>query len=359
MPKPSLNWLLVFVPLSVAAEVVLNQPVLAFATACLAILPLAGLIGRATEQLALHAGPRVGGVLNATFGNITELIIGVLLVAAGEFDVVKASLIGSIIGNLVLVLGASYLAGGLRHPRGQRFSGPAARVHSSSLLLAVTGMVMPAAFVLISPSDTSLQRWVISGTVAVVLIVLYVTALVFTLGPGRPILHDTLLVGPRPSEDAPEWSPRRSVLVLLAAAVVVGLESELLVRSLEPTLAALHLNKVFIGMFVVAIIGNAAEHASAVVFALRNKMDISIEIAFSSSTQIAMLVAPLLVLVSPLLGHPMDFVFLLIEVVAVTLSTLIVSVIATDGRSNWLEGAQLLAVYVILGVSTLFITTHP
>jgi Ca2+:H+ antiporter len=152
------------------------------------------------------------------------------------------------------------------------------------------------------------------------------------------------------------WSARTAVLVLLAAALVVGLESELLVVSLEPTLAALHLKKVFVGMFVVAIIGNAAEHSSAVLFALRNKMDVSIEIAFNSSTQIAMLVAPLLVIVSPLLGHPMDFVFLTIEVVAVTLSTLIVAVIATDGRSNWLEGAQLLAVYIILGVSTFFFT---
>ncbi|HEY4028168.1 MAG TPA: calcium/proton exchanger, partial [Candidatus Dormibacteraeota bacterium] len=289
----------------------------------------------------------------------TELIIGVLLVAAGEFDVVKASLIGSIIGNLVLVLGASYLAGGLRHPRGQRFSGPAVRAHSSSLLLAVTGMVMPAAFVLISPSDTSVQRGVVSGTVAVVLIVLYVVALVFTHGPGRAATRDTFSMGARPAEAPPTWSVRTAVLVLLAAALVVGLESELLVRSLEPTLTTLHLSKVFIGMFVVAIIGNAAEHASAVVFALRDKMDLSIEIAFNSSTQIAMLVAPALVLLSPLLGHPMDFVFRTIEVVAVTLSTLIVSVITADGRSTWLEGAQLLAVYIILGVSTFFITNQP
>jgi Ca2+:H+ antiporter len=357
--RPKLNWLLVFVPISLAADLLLHQPVVVFITACLAIVPLAGLIGTATEQLADRAGPTVGGLLNATFGNVTEVIIGVLLVWAGQFEVVKASLIGSILGNLVLVLGAAYLAGGLRHRGGgQRFDAKAARAHSTSLLLAVAGMVMPAVFVQVSLSETPAQKETISLVVAAVLIVLYVAALVYSLrggsngdrgiGPARPRL-------PREVEE-PAWSARRAVLVLLATAIVVGIESELLVGSLEPTLTTLHLSKVFVGLFVIAFVGNVAEHASAVFFALRNKMDIAIEIAFSSSTQIALLVAPLLVFVSLLAARQMDFIFIPIEVVAVTLATLIVSVIAGDGRSNWLEGAQLLGVYVILAVSTLFVS---
>jgi Ca2+:H+ antiporter len=353
-PTPSLYWLLLFVPVSLAAELFLRQPVIVFVTSCLAIVPLAGLIGLATEQLADRAGPTVGGLLNATFGNVTELIIGILLVSAGEFEVVKASLIGSILGNLVLVLGAAYLAGGLRHRGGQRFDAKAARGYSTSLLLAVAGTVMPAVFVQAAMHETTAQKEAISLVVAAVLIVLYIAALVYSLrgngdrrsGPARP--HAA-----RESEE-PRWSVARSVLVLLLTAVVVGVESELLVGSLEPTLAALHLSRVFVGMFVIAFVGNVAEHASAVIFALRNKMDLAIEIAFNSSTQIALLVAPLLVFVSLLTAMHMDFIFIAIEVVAVTLATVIVSVITMDGRSNWLEGAQLLAVYVILAVSTLF-----
>lgn len=360
-PKPTLNWLLVFVPISLAADFVLHQPVVVFITSCLAIVPLAGLIGRATEQLAERSGPTVGGLLNATFGNVTELIIGILLVWAGEFEVVKASLIGSILGNLVLVLGAAYLVGGLRHRSGgQRFDAKAARAHSTSLLLAVAGLVMPAVFVVVSQHETTAQTEVISLVVGFVLIVLYVSALAFTLftsgvnGDRRVAVART--TRPPRDEPEPEWSARRAVVVLLVTALAVGIESELLVGSLEPTLAALHLSRVFVGMFVIAFIGNVAEHASAVLFALRNKMDIAIEIAFSSSTQIALLVAPLLVFISLLAARHMDFIFIPIEVVAVTLATLIVSVIAMDGRSNWLEGAQLLGVYVILAVSTLFVS---
>lgn len=347
MPKPSLRWLLIFVPLSFVAEFAFQQPVLVFVLSCLAIIPLAGLIGQATDQLAIRAGPRVGGLLNATFGNVTELIIAILLVRAREFDVVKASLIGSIIGNLVLVLGAAYLLGGLRFAE-QRFSARAVAVHSTSLLLAVAGLLMPALFVL-TARETGAQREVVSITVATVLIALYAAGLLFIL-----VTH-THLFGSRPADERPEWSAARAVIVLVVAAVVVGVESEFLVGSLQPTVDALGLSRLFVGLFVVAIVGNAAEHASAVVFALRNKMEITIEIAFGSSTQIALLVAPLLVFISLAMGHPMDFVFSTFEVVAVALATLIVSVISLDGRSNWLEGLQLLAVYVILGVSFFYV----
>lgn len=347
MPRPSLSWLLVFVPASLAAEFFGHQPVLVFVTSSIAIIPLAGLIGQATDQLAVRAGPRVGGLLNATFGNVTEVIIAILLVRAGEFDVVKASLIGSILGNLVLVLGAAYLAGGLRFEE-QRFDARSAGMHSASLLLAVAGLVMPAVFVFVA-QETQVEREVVSTAVAGVLMVIYVAAVLFSLRTSTRIL------GVRPTGERARWSARRSVAVLLVAALVVGLESELLVGSLEPAVAALNLSKVFVGLFVVSIVGNAAEHASAVVFALRNKMDVAIEIALSSSTQIALLVAPLLVFISLAMGHPMDFVFTAFEVAAVTLATLIVSVISFDGRTNWLEGLQLLGVYVIMAVSLFYV----
>ena len=347
MPRPSVYWLLVFVPVSLVFEFVLKQPVAIFATSCVAILPLAALLGRATDELAIHSGPRVGGLLNATFGNITELIISILLVAAGEFTVVKASLIGSIVGNLFLVLGASILAGGLRF-REQEFSVRSAGVHSSSLLLAVAALLMPAIFVNTTPSTPS-QRLVVSAVVAVVLIVLYGAALLFTL-----VTHVHLFRAPASDEQA-DWSFRRAILVLLLAAIVVGVESEFLVGSLEPTVRALGLSKVFVGLVIVAIIGNAAEHASAVFFAIRNKMDVAVEISFGSSTQIALFVAPLLVFVSLAIGRPMDFVFSGLEVVAVALATIIVAAIVVDGRSNWLEGAQLLGAYVIIATTFFFV----
>jgi Ca2+:H+ antiporter len=347
MRRPNIYWLLVFVPVSAVADLVLHQPVLIFATACMAIVPLAALIGRATDQLAVRAGARVGGLLNASFGNVTELIISILLIRAGEFDVVKASLIGSILGNILLVLGGSYLAGGLRFKE-QRFSSRSAAVHSSSLLLAVSGLVMPAVFVALA-NDTAAQREVVSVTVGGVLILLYGAALLFTL-----VTH-THLFGVRQTEEQAEWSAARAVIVLLVAAVAVGVESEFLVGSLEPATASLGLSKVFVGLFVVAIIGNAAEHASAIIFALRNQMDISIEIAFGSSTQIALFVAPLLVFVSLPLGKPMDFVFSAYEVIAVTLAALIVAVTSRDGRSDWLVGLQLLGIYVILGISLFYV----
>jgi Ca2+:H+ antiporter len=347
MPRPSVYWLLVFVPISFLFEFVLHQPVGIFLTCAVAILPLAALLGRATDELAIHAGPRVGGLLNATFGNITELIISVLLISAGEFTVVKASLIGSIVGNLFLVLGASVLAGGLRFPE-QGFSIRSAGVHTSSLLLAVTALLMPALFVSTTPSSGA-QRLSLSVVVAIVLVLLYVAALVFT-----QVTHEHLFRTPQSDEKA-EWSRRRSVLVLFLAAIVVGVESEFLVGSLDPTVQALGLSKVFVGLVLVAIIGNAAEHASAVFFALRNKMDVALEISFGSATQIALFVAPLLVFISLVLGRPMDFVFSGLEVIAVALATISVSAIVLDGRSNWLEGAQLLGAYVIVCATFFFV----
>jgi Ca2+:H+ antiporter len=346
--KPRFNLLLLLVPVSLVSEFVLQNELLTFLTAAGAILPLAGLIGRATEELALHAGPRVGGLLNATFGNVTELIIAVFLILDDEIEVVKASLTGSILGNMLLVLGLSFLVGGLRHQE-QSYNARAAGVHASSLILAVIGLLMPTLFARTTGEHGIVEREVVSATVAAVLMVLYALALVFVM-----VTHEHLFRTPTGDEE-PTWSRARAVALLLVATGLVAVESEVLVGALEPALEDLGLSKFFVGLILVPIIGNAAEHSSAVLFAARDKVDVTLEIAIGSSTQIALFVAPALVFVSLVVGHPMDFVFTSFEVAAVGLSTLIVALISLDGRSNWLEGAQLIAAYAIIAISFFFV----
>lgn len=348
--RPSLEWLLVLVPVSVALELAGGNELLVFFTSALAILPLAGLIGRSTEQLALHTGPRIGGLVNATFGNVTELIIAIFLILEDQTEIVKASLTGSILGNLLLVLGISFLVGGLKHEE-QTYNARAATIHSTSLVLAVTALLMPALFAITQDSATPLEREVVSGTVAAVLIALYAAALAFML-----VTHEHLFRTPDP-EEHPSWSRTKAIVVLLAATAFVALEAELLVGSLEPALENLGLSELFVGLIVIPIIGNAAEHSSAVLFALRNKLDVTLEIAIGSSTQIALFVAPALVFISLLVAHPMDFIFSTFEVAAVALSTILVFMISSDGRSNWLEGAQLTGAYVIMAISFFFVET--
>src|ERR1700704_4713187 len=268
LAKPSLDWLLLFVPVSIVADL-LHQPVAVFISSGLAIVPLAGLIGRSTEQVAPRVGPRLGGLLNATFGNITELIVAVLLIRADSFLIVKASLIGSILGNLLLVLGLAFIVGGLRHKE-QHFNPRAAGVHSASLLLAVAGLLMPALLILTTPDVGFVQKEIVSAIVAIVLIVLYVAALVFT-----EITHAHLFESKDPQEQAALWSMRTSVIVLVVAALLVGLESELLVGSLTPAIEALRLPPIFVGLILIPIIGNAAEHSSAIFFAVKNRVDIT------------------------------------------------------------------------------------
>ena len=346
--RPRLEWLLIFVPLSVVSDFVLHAELLTFLSAAAAILPLAGIIGRATEQLALHAGQRMGGLLNATFGNVTELIIAVFLILDDEIEVVKASLTGSILGNMLLVLGLSFLVGGLRHQE-QSYNARAAGVHASSLILAVIGLLMPTLFARTTGEHGIVEREVVSATVAAVLMVLYALALVFVM-----VTHEHLFRTPTGDEE-PTWSRARAVALLLVATGLVAVESEVLVGALEPALEDLGLSKFFVGLILVPIIGNAAEHSSAVLFAARDKVDVTLEIAIGSSTQIALFVAPALVFVSLVVGHPMDFVFTSFEVAAVGLSTLIVALISLDGRSNWLEGAQLIAAYAIIAISFFFV----
>ena len=345
--KPSLDWLLVLVPIAIVLEVAGGPDLAIFLTSAGAILPLAGLIGRSTEQLALHVGPRLGGLINATFGNVTELILAIFLLLEGRIAIVKASLTGSILGNLLLVLGLSFFLGGLKHEE-QEYNARSASVHATSLVLAVAGLLMPALFA--HGGDHSLiQREVVSGTVAAVLITLYLAALAFTL-----VTHEHLFHTPDANEE-PSWSRGRAIGYLLGSTVLVALMSEFLVGSLDTAIESLGLSEAFVGLILIPIIGNAAEHSSAVMFALRNKVDVTLEIAIGSSTQIALFVAPALVFISLLVGHPMDFIFSTFEVAAVAVSTFLVFMISVDGRSNWLEGAQLMGAYGIMAISFYFV----
>ncbi|MEA2446788.1 MAG: Ca2+:H+ antiporter, partial [Actinomycetota bacterium] len=307
----------------------------------------AGLIGHATEDLAARVGPQKGGLLNATFGNVTELIIAFFLIMDGQLQVVKASITGSIIGNVLLVLGLSFLVGGWKRPE-QTFNAGAAGLHSASLVIAVVGLLMPAMFAL-TPEATNFREEAVSVGVSVVLILTYISTLFFSLKTHRAFFRTDFDHGD------PNWSIGFATGLLAGATVFVALLSEFLVSSLEPTVEALGVSKLFVGLIVVPIVGNAAEHSSAIMLAAKNKMDVSIEIAIGSSTQIALFVAPVLVFASLAIGHPMNFIFSGFEIAAVAFSSAILGFIALDGRSNWLEGAQLLAAYLIMAISFFFL----
>lgn len=345
--KPKLDWLLVFVPIAIVLELMHAAGPAIFVTAALAILPLAGIIGHATEDLAARSGPQVGGLLNATFGNVTEMIIAFFLIMQGEIEVVKASITGSIIGNVLVVLGLSFLVGGWSRVE-QTFNRASAGLHSASLVIAVVALLMPALFSL-STDTTHFRTEAVSVGVSSVLIALYVLSLLFAFKTHRNLFRSTFEHG------EPKWSMGKAMGVLGGATVFVALMSEFLVGALEETVEEVGLSKLFVGLIIVPLVGNAAEHSSAIFLAAKDKMDVSIEIAIGSSTQIALFIAPLLVFVSLAVGHPMDYIFSGIEIAAVAFSSAILGFIALDGRSNWFEGAQLLAAYLIMAISFFFL----
>jgi Ca2+:H+ antiporter len=345
--KPRLEWLLVLVPVAVVLEVTHATPMAIFTTSALAILPLAGLIGHATEDLAARVGPQKGGLLNATFGNVTEMIIAFFLILEGEIEVVKASITGSIIGNVLLVLGFAFLVGGWTRVQ-QTFNRASAGLHSASLVIAVVGLMMPALFAL-SPQATFFREEAVSIGVSIVLLATYASMLLFSLKTHRALLRSEFDHGEA------KWSVGFATGLLAGATVLVALMSEFLVGALEPTVEELGMSKLFVGLIVVPIVGNAAEHSSAIFLAAKDKMDVSIEIAIGSSTQIALFVAPVLVFLSLAVGNPMDLMFSNFEIAAVAFSSAILGFIALDGRSNWLEGVQLLAAYLIMAISFFFL----
>jgi len=350
-----LNGLLIFVPISaLLANFGPHTPtvqVMVFISACLAVIPLAGIMGHATEELAKHLGPNAGGLLNATFGNAAELIIALFALRAGLLDVVQASITGSILGNLLLVLGLALLLGG-RNRRFQSFNRTLAGMHSSMLVLAVAGLMVPAVFVHSLPglaeahgAATDSDVWYLSLSVSGVLMVTYLLGLFFSLKTHRAVFE-----GSDETEPA-HWSRGKALTVLTAATAFVAWMSEMLVHSLEPMTQALNLSPVFVGVIVIPIIGNAAEHATAVTTAMKDKMDISLGIAIGSSTQIALFVAPFLVFASMLFGYKLSLIFTTVELVSVAFGVAIVAWIAHDGETHWYEGVLLLAVYAVISLA--------
>ncbi|MGH8384878.1 MAG: calcium/proton exchanger [Pseudomonas sp.] len=349
-----LIWMLVFVPVAILLEFFApERHLLVFLAAALAIIPLAGLLGKATEHLAEHAGDGVGGLLNATFGNATELIIALSAMRAGLYDVVKASIVGSIVGNILLVLGAAMLAGGLRH-QDQHYNATGARSQATLLTLAAIALVIPAAYnaVISARAPDGLQA--LSLYISLVLLVVYGLFLVYSL-----ITHKSRFSGdPSVAHDSHEtrpWSIGKALLVLAVATGLIAWVSEILVATIEPSARQLGLSNLFVGVFLVAILGNAAEHASAITAAMKNRMDLALAIAIGSSVQVALFVAPVLVLASYFVSAvPMDLAFSNGLVLSMLLAVLITGQVAGDGRSDWLKGVQLLAVYLILGLAYFF-----
>lgn len=367
-PAPTLErllqLLLVFIPLAAVAAWRGWGSLYVFSFACLAIVPLAGIMGEATERISARLGAGVGGLLNATFGNAAELIIALAAIQRGLYDVVKASLTGSIIGNVLLVLGGALLAGGLKRER-QTFDRAAAAAGSTLLALAAIGLLVPAVFHYVVDShvvraemtrarEVVLERG-LSLEIAIVLFLAYILSLIFSLKT-----HRHLYAGQAPPEEEAAQARavplRRALITLLVATGLIAWMSELLVGSVEETAHALGMTQVFIGVVVVAIIGNAAEHSTAILAAMRNKMDLSLSISIGSSIQIALFVAPVLVFVSYFTPHgPMDLRFTPFEVLAVAVSMGVVNLVSQDGESNWLEGALMLAVYSILALAFYFL----
>jgi Ca2+:H+ antiporter len=358
--KEPFYWLLLAVPVAVVLHFAGAGELWVFLASAVAIVPLAGLMGRSTENLAETLGAGVGGLLNATFGNAAELIIALMMLrrGSGYHDYVKASLTGSIIGNILLVLGLAVLVGGFRYPR-QTFNRTAAGMGATLLALASIGLLVPTLFFYIyhqgvpptGEGTANLEH--LSEEIACILALTYVVSLVFSLKT-----HQHLFAGPEEGlptageNHGPEWDRKTAVIVLLAATALVAVMSEFLAGSVEHAAEAVGMNKVFVGVIVVAMVGNAAEHSTAVMVAFKDKMDLAFNIAVGSSLQIALFVAPVLVFASLVLGdRPMDLHFTPLEVVALVASVAVVALVAQDGESHWMEGVMLLAVYLIFAVA--------
>jgi Ca2+:H+ antiporter len=347
------------IPVAVALELTHASATIIFVVAALGIIPTAALMGRATEELAARSGPGIGGFLNVTFGNAPELIIALFALGQGLQEVVKASIVGSILGNILLVLGASMLAGGIGRDR-QTFNRTSAGIQTTMLMLAAGALLMPAIFELVEGTglpapgaesvnyDSTVEH--LSLAVALVLIGTYVIGLFFSMKTHRALFNPEY-----EEEDSWGWSVRTSMIALAVAGILVGLMSEVLVGSISEASESIGLSEFFVGVIVVAIVGNAAEHWVAVLVAMKNKMDLAVNIAIGSSAQIALFVAPVLVIASFFMGpYPLALVFNGFELGAILLTILVAQHVTTDGESNWFEGVQLLALYFLLGLAFYF-----
>ncbi len=344
--------LLVFIPVTIIGKIMGFSDPMLFACSSLAIIPLAGVMGKSTDDIAGYCGQRVGGLLNATFGNATELIIAFVAMKEGLFEVVKASLAGSVIGNILLVLGMSMLAGGLKY-KTQKFNRDTINITASMLLFAVLGLSIPAIFTHALPERSLTTQYEgLSVIVAVLMLLVYAMQFVFSFVTHRALFEESVPSG----EEAEEHraSLPKAIGLLVAATVCIAVLSEIFVGTVEPMAESAGLSKTFVGIILVPIIGNAAEHSSAIIMAVKNKMNAAIEIALGSSLQIILFVVPVLTLLS-LFFTPMSIVFTPFELVSVTGAVLIANSVAGDGESNWLEGFQLITVYLIIGAAFFFV----
>jgi Ca2+:H+ antiporter len=353
--KKVLYGMLVFIPMAIFAEVTHQSPTLIFVLSALGIIPLADLIGEATEELSLHTGPRIGGLLNATLGNAAELIITIFAINRGLLDLVKASITGSIIGNLLLVMGASLLFGGLKNGT-QKFDRRHAATNATLLVLAVVALVIPSIF------DAALRTDVVGGLgrelhlsegIAVIMIILYGLSVFYSFTGGSH--SDAAHVAQEDEPHTPKWSVQRCLIMLALATLGIVFMSEFLVGAVESVTETLGLTEFFIGIIVIPVVGNIAEHLVAVEVAYKNKMELSLAVSIGSSLQIALFVAPVLVFIALLFGKELLLVFTPYELITLVAASLIAAFISQDGESNWLEGAMLLAVYLIVALAFFFL----
>lgn len=342
-----LKYLLIFVPISFIAKFMHASGTVMFILSCTSIIPLAGLMGEGTEEISFYSGPKIGGFLNGTFGNATELIISFFALKKGLFEVVKSSIAGAVIGNILLVIGASMLAGGLKY-KTQKFNKKVTEVTSSMLLFAVIGLCIPALFThSVDPALLNTRYEGLSIFVAVVMMIIYILSLYFSFSTHKDIyVHEEQ----SDEEHSAKWSLKKAISILIIATIIIAIESEFLVNGIEDITARLGWSEFFVGIILIPIIGNAAEHSTAVLMALKDKMDVGLEIAIGSSLQIILFVAPVLIFIS-LFFTPMSIIFNQFELIALIASVLIANRVSQDGESNYLEGVQLLAVYLIIAAS--------
>ncbi|MGA8916174.1 MAG: calcium/proton exchanger [Nitrososphaeraceae archaeon] len=354
----AIYFLLVFAPIAVVLNLVGADHLILFAMAIIGLIPLAKLIGDSTEHLATHYGATLGSLLNVTFGNAAEIIISVVAINAGLIELVKASITGSILGNIMLIFGLSLIAGGFKHKE-QIFNRENAGLQSSLIFLAIIGLAIPTILstTVLKPIDlvSQVKLQILSDVLAIVLICVYVAGILFTF-----FTHKHLFVAPGGADEVLEmnhnrWSKRKSFLILGASMVGVVAVSEILVGSVEETSKQFGFGELFVGAIIVGIVGNAAEHSSAILLARKGKIDLSIGIAAGSGTQIALFVVPILVMVGIILGQPFTLEFTLYELATLFLAAIIMNLIAHDGKSNWFEGIMLTAVYLIIAIGFYFI----
>lgn len=356
----AIYFLLIFTPIAVALEFVHVGHIVIFVVAAVALIPLAKLIGDSTEHLATHYGATAGSLLNVTFGNAAEIIIAVVAINAGLIDLVKASITGAIIGNILLIFGLSVIAGGFRFKE-QRFSRENIGFQSSMLFIAIIGLAVPTvlAFTVLPEAENAGAVQLLSDSLAVILIIVYALGIIFTFFTHRHLFvthaEQTASEGtPQENHHAGDWSKKKSFLLLAASMAGVIVVSEILVGSVEQTGEELGFGELFVGAIIVGIVGNAAEHSSAIMLARKGKIDLSIGIAAGSGTQIALFVVPVLVFAGVALGQPFTLVFTMLELAVLFLAAIILNLIVHDGKSNWFEGVMLTAVYVIIAIAFFF-----